>query len=193
MNEKWFSAFFALFFSFVCIQRLLETFANRPVVKGDRLMRWSFPTMTVIHSGVFVGSAVEYFLMKRPINYAISAIGLALYILSLVLRNVAIRTLGRYFSLHIEIRQQHELIQEGVYRYVRHPIYSAVVLELISLPLVANAYLVLAIALLVYMPMLAWRLRREEQAMLEKFGGQYRQYQERAGALWPRWSAWHRN
>jgi protein-S-isoprenylcysteine O-methyltransferase Ste14 len=29
--------------------------------------------------------------------------------------------------------------------------------------------------------------------MVEKFGGQYRQYQERTGALWPRWSVWHRN
>jgi len=76
---------------------------------------------------------------------------------------------------------------------VRHPIYSAVVLELISVPLVGNAYMTLAVALLVYMPMLAWRLRREEEAMVEKFGGQYRQYQERAGALWPKWSAWHRN
>jgi isoprenylcysteine carboxyl methyltransferase (ICMT) family protein YpbQ len=193
MKEKWIPALFALFFSFVCIQRLLETFAKRPVVKGNRLMRWSFPMMTAIHSGVFVGSAVEYFLVKRPINYTLSAIGLVLYIFSLVLRNVAIRTLGRYFSLHIEIRQKHELIQEGVYHYVRHPIYSAVVLELISVPLVANAYVTLAVALLVYMPMLAWRLRREEEAMVEKFGGQYQQYQERTGALWPRWSAWHRS
>jgi len=193
MKEQWFSALFALFFSFVSIQRLLETFAKRPVVKGNRLMRWSFPMMTAIHSGVFVGSAVEYFLIKRPINYTLSAIGLVLYIFSLVLRNVAIRTLGRYFSLHIEIRQKHELIQEGVYHYVRHPIYSAVVLELISVPLVANAYVTLAVALLVYMPMLAWRLRREEEAMVEKFGGQYQQYQERTGALWPRWSAWHRS
>ena len=193
MKEQWFSALFALFFSFVSIQRLLETFAKRPVVKGNRLMRWSFPMMTAIHSGVFVGSAVEYFLVKRPINYTLSAVGLVLYIFSLVLRNVAIRTLGRYFSLHIEIRQKHELIQEGVYHYVRHPIYSAVVLELISVPLVANAYGTLAVALFVYMPMLAWRLRREEEAMVEKFGGQYRQYQERTGALWPRWSARHRS
>src|SRR6266852_5378016 len=100
MKEKWFPVLFALFFSFVCIQRLLETFAKRPVVKGDRLMRWSFPIMTVIHSGVFVGSAVEYFLAKRPVNYTLSTVGLMLYIFSLVLRNVAIRTLGRYFSLH---------------------------------------------------------------------------------------------
>lgn len=182
MKEKWFPIFFALFFSFVCIQRLLETFARRPVVKGDRFMRWSFPMMMAIHSGIFVGSAVEYMVVKRPINYVVSFLAAGFYVFSLVLRNVAIRTLGRYFSLHIEIRDKHELVRAGVYRHIRHPIYLAVVIELLSVPLVANAYYTTLAAVVLYMPLLTMRLRREELEMVEKFGDVYREYQRDSGA-----------
>jgi isoprenylcysteine carboxyl methyltransferase (ICMT) family protein YpbQ len=186
MKEKWFPVFFALFFGFVCIQRLLETFARRAVIRGDRFMRWSFPIMMVIHSGIFVSSAVEYMVVDRPINYTVSLVAAAFYVFALALRNSAIRTLGRYFSLHIEIRGQHELIKCGVYRYIRHPIYLAVVVELLSVPLVPNAYYTTLAALVLYMPLLAMRLRQEEREMLAKFGEAYRQYQREAGALLPR-------
>jgi len=149
-------------------------------------MRWSFPIMMVIHSGIFVSSAVEYMVVDRPINYTVSLVAAAFYVFALALRNSAIRTLGRYFSLHVEIRGQHELIKCGVYRYIRHPIYLAVVVELLSVPLVPNAYYTTLAALVLYMPLLAMRLRQEEREMLAKFGEAYRQYQREAGALLPR-------
>ena len=186
MSKNWLTMFFVAFFSFVCIQRLSETFARRRLVKGECFLRWSFPMMMVLHSAIFIGSVVEYFLVKRQINYVVSAVALGFYFFSLVLRNMAIRTLGRYFSLHIEIRKQHELVKEGVYQYVRHPIYLAVVIELLSVPLVANAYYTALVALFAYMPMLALRLHREELEMVEKFGDVYREYQHKTGALLPR-------
>lgn len=189
MHDQWFSISLVVFMVLVSGQRLLETFSRRPKTEGDRVLRWTFPMMMVVHSLIFAGTVVEYFLVPRTIHYWISGIGVVLYLGSLVLRNVAIRALGRFFSLHIEIREQHPLVKEGVYRVVRHPIYVAVIFELTSVPLVANAFYTILFALAVYMPILAVRLRREESAMVEKFGEAYREYQREVGALVPRWSA----
>jgi len=189
MKQGWFSDALVVFMIFVCAQRLMETFARRPTIKGDRLLRWSFPLMMVVHTAIFVGTVAEYFVVPRAINYWVTAAGLVLYIGSLVLRNTAIRTLGRYFSLHIEIRKDHPLITEGVYGVLRHPIYSAVILELISVPLVANAYYTVLGTIVLYLPLLFLRLQREEVAMLERFGVSYEQYRREVGALVPKWSA----
>ena len=189
MKQGWFSVALVVFMIFVCVQRLMETFARRPTIKGDRLLRWSFPLMMVVHTAIFVGTVVEYFAVPRAINYWVTAAGLVLYIGSLILRNTAIRTLGRYFSLHIEIRRDHPLITEGVYGVLRHPIYSAVILELISVPLVANAYYTVLGTIVLYLPLLFLRLQREEVAMLERFGVSYEQYRREVGALVPKWSA----
>jgi protein-S-isoprenylcysteine O-methyltransferase Ste14 len=189
MRQTWFGIALVIFMIFVSMQRLLETFARRPTIEGDRMLRWSFPLMMVIHSTIFAGTLVEYFLVNRAITYWVTAIGLMLYFGSLVLRNAAIRTLGRYFSLHIEIRKEHTLIKEGVYGALRHPIYSAVIVELISVPLVANAYYTVLFTIVVYLPLLFLRLQREEMALIKRFGDNYAQYRRDVGALVPKWSA----
>jgi isoprenylcysteine carboxyl methyltransferase (ICMT) family protein YpbQ len=192
MHETWFSVSLVVFMVLVSAQRLLETFSRRPKTEGDRFLRWSFPLMMLLHSLIFLGTVIEYFLVPRTINYCVSGIGAVLYLFSLVLRNVAIRALGRFFSLHIEIRDQHALIKEGVYGVVRHPIYVAVILELTSVPLVGNAYYTLLVTVFAYLPLLWLRLQREEEAMVAKFGDTYRVYQREVGALVPRWSAFRR-
>ena len=55
MRQGWFSIALVLFMIFVSVQRLMETFARRPTIKGDRLLRWSFPMLMVVHSAIFVG------------------------------------------------------------------------------------------------------------------------------------------
>ncbi|MGD0652309.1 MAG: isoprenylcysteine carboxylmethyltransferase family protein [Verrucomicrobiia bacterium] len=192
MEQNWFTAGFVVFMVFVVAQRLMETFGRRPTIQGNRCLRLSFPVLMTVHVGVFAGSVVEYFWMQRQVRYWISAVGLVLYVVSVVLRNVAIRTLGHYFSLHIEIREQHKLITHGVYSWVRHPIYIAVIMELVSVPLVANAWGALGGAVFVYVPLLMWRLVHEERAMIESFGEIYCAYQRNVGALLPRLSAFYR-
>jgi len=189
MRQGWFSVALVLFMIVVSVQRLMETFARRPTIKGDRLLRWSFPLLMAVHSAIFAGTVAEYFLVERAINFWVSAVGFVLYACSLILRNTAIRALGRYFSLHIEIRKEHALVTDGVYGVLRHPIYSAVILELISVPLVANAYYTVLGTVVVYLPLLFLRLQREEIAMLERFGDSYAQYRRKVGALVPKWSA----
>jgi protein-S-isoprenylcysteine O-methyltransferase Ste14 len=127
----------------------------------------------------------EFFLKGGTINPWISAAGLALFAVAMWVRLVAMRTLGRFWSLHVELREGHQLIREGIYSYIRHPVYAAIVLEFLGMNLVANAYWTLLATFVLYFPLLALRLVQEEQALVEKLGEDYLRYRREVPALWP--------
>ena len=105
--------------------------------------------------------------------------------LSLVIRLIAIRGLGRFWSLQVEIRQEHRLVREGIYQYVRHPAYLAMMLEIVAIPLVVNSYYTVIFAIGAFVPALLVRWRYEEQELVRKFGDVYVQYQREVGAFFP--------
>ncbi len=175
-----------LFLAAVGLQRLLETFARRQTIAGQKKMEWSFHVFFWLHVVIMIGALVENLLLRPALAWAWTALGLVAYLGSLILRNVAIRTLGKFWSLQVEIRQQHQLIREGIYRYLRHPAYAAIILEVISIPLVVNAWWTMLFAAATYLPVLFLRLRVEEEALVEKFGEPYRRYQREVGAVVPR-------
>ena len=180
--------FVILFLLAVNAQRIWETFKRRDKVAGQIRMGWSFYAFFALHSLIMVGAFLEFWAFRsKSFAWGWSALGLGLYAGSVILRNVAIRTLGRFWSLHVEIRSQHQLIREGVYNWIRHPAYSAITLEVLSIPLVVNGWWTMLFAVLTYLPVLGLRLRQEERALVEKFGNNYQTYQQKVGMVIPRW------
>jgi protein-S-isoprenylcysteine O-methyltransferase Ste14 len=177
---------FVVFLVLVSTERLWETRASRRAERGQKQEAWSLPLFYVLHIAVLASVPVEYFLVERRLQAWVTIIGLVMVVGGLALRLAAIRTLGRYWSLHVEIRVQHQLIMEGPYRYVRHPAYAAVILEFIGIPLVGNCYYSLLLVFLLYFPVLAARIFCEERALTAKFGDAYAQYRKQTGALVPR-------
>jgi protein-S-isoprenylcysteine O-methyltransferase Ste14 len=186
------TCFAVVFLAVVGLQRLLETFKRRGTMAGQQQMRWSFYAFFILHTVIIFGSLTEYFFVRRALFWPATALGLILYATSLVVRNVAIRTLGRFWSLQVEIRSEHQLVREGIYNFVRHPAYLAIVLEVLSIPLTVNAWWTVLFAAATYVPLLLFRLQVEERALVEKFGNVYRSYQQEVGALVPRLSAFGR-
>jgi len=139
-----------------------------------------------LHTLIFLGGVAEYFLRRAPLDWRVVAVGVVGHAISLVVRRSAIRTLGRFWSLHLEIRPGHELVREGIYQHVRHPAYSAIMLEVIAVPLAINAYVMLVVAVGLYIPVLLARWAGEEREMVAKFGDQYREYQRTTPAFLPR-------
>lgn len=185
MTRNLFTALFVPLMVIISVQRLIVSFRQRSTMKGSVRFQWSFPVLMVLFTGVLVGTVVEYFLVERALNLWVAGCGLVIFVSSVVVRGVAIRTLGRYWSLHVEIRPEHQLISSGIYGVVRHPIYLSVLLESLSIPLLGNAYYTLLGTMCLYWPVLFWRLWLEEQAMVEKFGDQYVAYKRRVPAIVP--------
>lgn len=173
----------------VGLHRLLETFARRQTIRGQRQIGWSFYVFLALHTMILVGALVEFLWLRKTLVIGWSVLGGALFIASLILRNIAIHALGRYWSLHVEIREQHQLVRVGIYNLVRHPAYLAIMVEVISIPMTVNAWWTLLFAVATYVPLLLVRLHYEERALVEKFGEEYQTYQHEVGALVPKWSA----
>jgi protein-S-isoprenylcysteine O-methyltransferase Ste14 len=95
------------------------------------------------------------------------------------------RTLGDNWSPLLEIRREHTLITGGSYHYVRHPMYSDMILWMVSFVLVTANWFY-AITLCVGLTILfAVRIPDEEKLMTERFGEQYRAYMKRTKRLIP--------
>ncbi|HUI08615.1 MAG TPA: isoprenylcysteine carboxylmethyltransferase family protein [Verrucomicrobiae bacterium] len=180
---------FAVLMVGLIIWRAWETHRRQGSVRGKISMSWSIYALVVCTGVVFVGTLVEFCFVPRRHYLVVSILGVGLFFVAHILRLRAIRTLDRFWSLHVEIRDTQELVQDGVYGYIRHPAYAAFILEHVAVPLAANAWYSVGAALFLYVPMLLLRMHIEEAALVAKFGDKYRDYQRRVGALLPRFSA----
>lgn len=97
--------------------------------------------------------------------------------------------LGSNFSTLLHIRQAHTLVTKGPYRWVRHPMYTALYMNLIAVFLLIENWFIGGFFLVALTLIVATRLKREEQVMLDKFGDQYRLYMEQTGRFLPRLGA----
>ena len=102
------------------------------------------------------------------------------------LEHLALKALGPYYSLYIEIRPGQPLISSGPYRLVRHPCFLSSILEPIALCLIAHAWITLVTAVPIYILLYVLRLRFEERHLMEHFGKSYLKYKSSVGALFPR-------
>lgn len=94
--------------------------------------------------------------------------------------------LGRNWSPSLQLREGHELVKEGVYRYVRHPMYASEWLWGIAQALLLQNWIAGWAGLALFMPLHVERVPREEQMMVERFGEAYREYINRTGGIVPR-------
>ena len=93
--------------------------------------------------------------------------------------------LGTNWSITLEVREEHRLITEGVYRGVRHPMYSALLLYSVGQALVIPNWVAGPSNLLAFAVLLALRIRAEERMMNERFGDEYAAYSARTKRLIP--------
>ena len=94
-------------------------------------------------------------------------------------------TLGRHWSTNLQLHEGHQLITDGPYRWVRHPMYTALGACFIGLGLISAGW-VLAPLVIGGILVLSTRIGREEQMMVEQFGQEYRDYMNRTGRFLPR-------
>ena len=95
------------------------------------------------------------------------------------------QTLGKYWSATLQLKKEHALVTSGPYRWVRHPMYTALVLLFVGLFLVSAVWLFLLLVVASVL-MFCRVIGKEETMMVEQFGEGYRRYRECTGRFLPR-------
>ncbi|HUI30175.1 MAG TPA: isoprenylcysteine carboxylmethyltransferase family protein [Candidatus Acidoferrales bacterium] len=93
--------------------------------------------------------------------------------------------LGKEWSVSLQLRDDHRLIQSGPYARVRHPMYTSLFAIYIGLALVSNNYGIMLLVIMVVISLLL-RVPKEEDRMIEKFGDECRDYILKTGRFFPR-------
>ena len=122
---------------------------------------------------------------NRPFVPSVAWLGVIVLGASLWLFRRSHADLGRNFSATLKIRETHKLVTGGVYRHIRHPMYTSFfLLALAQLLLLPNWFV--GIAGFVGTGLLyAFRIKREEKMMIEAFGDDYRSYMARTKRVVP--------
>jgi protein-S-isoprenylcysteine O-methyltransferase Ste14 len=169
----------------IYVVRLLELGQKRDTIPGVVREQLTLRLFLVVGTLIFIGSMLEYIWRGRQISWPFFAVGLIMGVTSFWLRRKAIAALGKFWSLHVEIRDEHQFVQQGPFRRIRHPTYLSMILEICALTLICRAFITMLAIPVLFLPVLAIRLRLEESALIEKFGERYRQYQQTTPALFP--------
>jgi protein-S-isoprenylcysteine O-methyltransferase Ste14 len=125
-------------------------------------------------------SFAEYPLRTGPLVAGIPCLAVGLWLFH---RSHA--DLGTNWSITLEVREQHRLITDGVYRSVRHPMYLALLLYSVGQMLVIPNWVAGPSYLIAFGILFAFRVRAEEKMMLDQFGDQYAKYSARTKRLVP--------
>jgi protein-S-isoprenylcysteine O-methyltransferase Ste14 len=112
--------------------------------------------------------------------------GTAIYILALWLLWRSHADLGRNFSPVIEVVEGQQLVTDGVYRRIRHPMYTAHLLWGLAQPLLLWNWVAGFALLATIIPLMLVRVPAEERVMQEQFGRDYEKYMGTTGGLFPR-------
>ena len=130
-----------------------------------------------------VASVLPEAAMSAP--HAMRFLGIAVFAGGLALRWYCIDHLGRFFTVNVAIATNHRLIDTGPYRSVRHPSYTGALMAFVGLALCLANWASVAIMVIPVFSVFLWRMHVEEQALLQAFGDQYRNYMKRTKRLIP--------
>lgn len=121
------------------------------------------------------------FVIPHWLGYAAMAVMIA----GLIVRWIAILSLGKAFSVNVAIRDGQTLYRSGLYRIVRHPSYSGMLICFTAIAVVQQNWISAALVLIFPTAALLYRIHVEERALNEAFGAQYADYSKATMRLIP--------
>jgi len=98
------------------------------------------------------------------------------------------RTLALSFTPTLQTIEGHRLVTDGIYRWIRHPMYTTFFLLFAASALLSTSWLIGLLGL-IYSLLILDRVKSEETMLLKTFGEEYYLYQQRSGKFFPRLSA----
>ena len=177
----------------VCWYLIRLQFARRarhaPIIHSARgLLERTLLTISLIGLGIiplfYIASGQPRFAdyASHPLN---ALLGILLTIVALLMFYLTHRALGRNWSVSLDVRENHKLITEGIYRFIRHPMYTAFWLWAGAQALLLPNWVAGLSGLIGFGILFFGRVAREERMMMDNFGVQYRNYMSKTRRIVP--------
>ena len=152
-------------------------------------MIWVVIALSITAAGFVARSALlrerGLWMFDLPRWPAVPVAAVILFALGLLLRWWAIVTLGRFFTVDVMIEKDHQLVERGPFRWVRHPSYTGVLLAFLGWSLTLWNWIAMLIALLPIFIAFVRRMNVEEAALRGALGAPYADYMKRTKRLVP--------
>jgi methyltransferase len=131
--------------------------------------------MAALHTAFLLSCGLEVVYFDRPFPGVLGYVALVMALLAQVLRYAAVITLGERWNVRIIVWPSRAPVTEGLYRFVRHPNYVAVIVELVAVPLVHGAVITAAVFSACNAALLTVRIREEERALGPGYADAFRE------------------
>jgi len=136
---------------------------------------------------VFFGSPLEYLYILEvlPRSTWMQWLGIVLIAAGVALRILTRWAIKGLYSGVVQVRQDHRLVQEGPYRFIRHPGYAGFFLMALGISVAYSSLIGLLAILILFLPGLAYRMKVEEILLIGQFGGEYLNYRGKTKKVIP--------
>lgn len=167
-----------------------ERKSKKTPIALNRMDRQELTRLTASLSGlgivpfIYVATGFPAF-ANRPHLPWLAWIGAAVAVAALVMFHLTHKALGRYWSVSLQMREDHRLISEGVYARIRHPMYTAFWLWGIAQAMLLPNWVAGFSGIVGFGALYALRVGPEEEMLVQTFGQEYRDYMARTGRLTP--------
>jgi len=189
--DRFRAAFTVLFATFAVIRAYYRIKARGNTLRKVQ-EKWLVPAEVLLGLPFMLGGLL-YIFHPQPLESTSVAIGAAwrwagagIFAASLILLTWAHADLGKNFSAELRIRTDHELVTGGLYRHVRHPMYTFFFFLVIGMGLLSANWLIGTGGVCAFIVIVSLRLHKEEEMMATRFGERYRQYAAVTGRFLPR-------
>jgi len=152
------------------------------IPRGDWL---TFALGTIPVAGAGAVLAWQYFFSTTRFEIAVVAAGLVLCVAGIGLRTWSKLVLGRFYTFSIALTEEHRILTDGPYRFVRHPLYLGTFLAVTGLFLLTQSWATLWLLTLPTMLVYGIRLVREDTYLIQQLGPDYRHYAQHTARLIP--------
>ena len=180
---------YALVLGFFLVERFVRKGQGAKSMERTGHDKGSTTIVSIAMGASFVLLAAAPFLIYWHIAMIkcmwLSIAGLALGAGGLTVRAAAFTTLGRFFSRTLREAENHALVTNGIYHYIRHPGYLSDFMIFIGIALaLGNLILIIAIPAL-FIPAYIYRIHVEEKMLVGIFGEQYIEYKKKSKRMIP--------